>query len=114
MLNRSVKSIIALALLAVYIPLTATLDLHHNHSHEEVCCTGDLPAAVSAGHAIHSHGESHDPCPVLVLTQSHAPVVVLDLEPDVSAAYLPAATPIHILSRFQPEAYQRGPPALLS
>ncbi len=105
--NRNLRIVLTLLLLAVYAPLMATLDLHHNHSHDMGCCRvqGDAygPEITEAQHA-------HNPCPVLLLTQSHAPLVTLDLIPDITTAYLHPEQPVSILSRFQPEASQRGPP----
>ena len=65
----------AILLLAVYLLVTGTLDLHHNHG--SVDCDGagtecGLPHVPVERVSITEH-DHDDPCPVLTYTLSHAP-----------------------------------------
>ncbi|MBD3166234.1 hypothetical protein GF324_06530 [bacterium] len=67
MLNRIPRRL-AFVLLVVYVLMTGTLDLYHNHS-VDVTLPGD--PAVSLWTCCDQPGE-HDPCPVLLFSLSHS------------------------------------------
>ena len=79
-MTRSIRQIVALALLTVYAPFVATLDFHHNHSGkmlwpgERVVEDASNPAVQAMLH--------NDPCPVQQFTLSHAPVHIAVFDQD--------------------------------
>jgi|GEM_PF-5820352 len=98
------KNIISIMFLVAYVFTVTTLDYHHNHS----CCHEDYPGTVLKDH----HPNEHDPCPVLVLTQAHAPVLSLVYEPEITSvdAFDPYLD--HLILVLCPSADSRGPPDL--
>ncbi len=103
---RNSRNIISFVLLASYLLLAITLDLHHNHSSilPEYSTT---PAVSPAEFHNHEHAE---PCPVLLFSLSHAPVVAADIQ--LLSIITPAAEQAltTLTSAVLPKRVSRAPP----
>ncbi len=92
-------------LLALYLPLIATLDLHHNHDPAH-CCEHSDEAHLPALDERHEHA----PCPVLLLTLAHAPLLTLEL-PTVERKEPCVVPPQRVHASLPaPDAAGRSPP----